>query len=91
MKHNSKVCIGKHLSDSFPVQNGLRQGDALISLPFNSALQYAIWKVQGNQVGLKLNRIHQLLAYSEYENLLGDDIDTMNKNTETLMLVRRLV
>jgi hypothetical protein len=25
----SKVRIGKHLSDSFPVQNGLKQGDAL--------------------------------------------------------------
>jgi sorting nexin-29 len=24
----SKVCIGKHLSDHFPVQNGLKQGDA---------------------------------------------------------------
>jgi hypothetical protein len=25
MKHR-KVCIGKHLSDSFPIQNGLKQG-----------------------------------------------------------------
>jgi hypothetical protein len=25
----SKVCIGKHLSDSFPIQSGLKQGDAL--------------------------------------------------------------
>jgi hypothetical protein len=25
----SKVRIGKHLSDSFPIQNGLKQGDAL--------------------------------------------------------------
>jgi hypothetical protein len=24
----SKACIGKHLSDSFPTQNGLKQGDA---------------------------------------------------------------
>jgi hypothetical protein len=23
----SKVCIGKHLSDSFPIQNGLKQGE----------------------------------------------------------------
>jgi hypothetical protein len=26
---HSKVRIGKHLSDNFPVQNGLKQGDAL--------------------------------------------------------------
>jgi hypothetical protein len=25
----SKVCIGKHLSNCFPIQNGLKQGDAL--------------------------------------------------------------
>jgi hypothetical protein len=28
----SKVRIRKHLSDSFPVQNGLKQGDALLPL-----------------------------------------------------------
>jgi hypothetical protein len=41
--------------------------------------------VQENQVGLKLNRTHQLLAYADDANLLGDNIDTMNKNTETLI------
>jgi hypothetical protein len=33
----SKVRIGKHLSDSFPIQNGLKQGDALSPLLFNFA------------------------------------------------------
>jgi hypothetical protein len=41
----SKVHIGKHLSDSFPIQNGLKQGDALSPLFFNFALEYAIRKV----------------------------------------------
>jgi hypothetical protein len=36
-------------------------------------------------VGLKLNGTHQLLAYADNVNLLGDNIDTMNKNTETLI------
>jgi hypothetical protein len=27
--------IGKHLSDNFPLQNGLKQGDALSLLLFN--------------------------------------------------------
>jgi hypothetical protein len=36
-----KVRIGKHLSDNFPIQNGLKQGDALTPLLFNFALEYA--------------------------------------------------
>jgi hypothetical protein len=80
----SKVCIGKHLSDSFPIQNGLRQ-DALSPLLFNFALLYAIMKEQENQVGLKLNGTHQLLAYVDHVNLLGDNIGTIEKYTETLI------
>jgi hypothetical protein len=36
----SKVCIGKHLADKFPIQNGLKQGDTLLPLLFNFALEY---------------------------------------------------
>jgi hypothetical protein len=42
-------------------------------------------KVQENQVGLKLNGTHQLLAYADDVNLLGDNIDTLQKSTGTLI------
>jgi hypothetical protein len=48
----SKVLIGKYLSESSLIQNGLKQEDALSPLLFNFILDYAISKIQGNQVGL---------------------------------------
>jgi hypothetical protein len=72
------------LSYTFPIQNGVKQGDALTPLLFIFALEYAIRKAQENQVGLKLNGTHQLLVYADDGILLGDDIDTIKK-TETLI------
>jgi hypothetical protein len=41
--------------------------------------------VYESQVGPKLNWRHKLLAYADDVNLLGDNIDTILKNTETLI------
>jgi hypothetical protein len=44
----NKVRIGKYWPRTFHIQNGLKLGDALSSLLFHLALEYAIRKAQQN-------------------------------------------
>jgi len=81
----SRVRVGKNVSDRFPIRNGLKQGDALSSMLFNFALEYAIRRVQVNQDGLKLNGTHQLLAYADDVNTLGGCIHALKENAEALV------
>ena len=81
----SRVCVGKNLSDMFPIRNGLKQVGALSPLLSNFALEYTITRVQVHQDGLKLNGTYQLLLYADDVNILEGSPCTIKKNAKALV------
>jgi hypothetical protein len=83
-----KVHIHKHLSDTFPTQNGLKSGDALSPFLFNFPLEYATRKIQVNKKDL--NGTHQFLVYTDDVDLWGK-VKENHRSCIKCMQVRKLV
>jgi len=86
---SSRVWVGKHVFVMFHVKNDLKHGDALSPLLCNSALKYAIRRVQVNQDGLKLNGTHQLLVYADDVNILGGSTHKIKEKADALVVASK--
>jgi hypothetical protein len=84
----SRVPIGKHLSDTFPVKNSLKQGDALTPLLFNFALEHAVRRVLANHEHFEFKGTYQLVVYADI-NTLGRSIHATKKHTEALTVASK--
>ncbi|KAJ4441768.1 hypothetical protein ANN_11626 [Periplaneta americana] len=57
----------------------------LEEVPVAAKQQYAIRKVQENREGLELNGLHQLLAYADDVNTLGENPQMIREKTEIIL------
>jgi len=78
------VRVGIYLFGMFAMKNGLKQGDALQSLLFNAALEYAIRMVAANKDDLKLIGTHQFLVYVYDVKIMGGSVRN-TKKTKTFL------
>ena len=67
----------------------MKQGDTLLPLLVNFALEYTFRRVQVNQDGLKINGTHQLLDNADDVHILGGSIHIIKKNKESLVVTHK--
>lgn len=53
------------------------------------ALEYAIQRVQVNGDGLQFKGTHQLLVYADDDDIVGEDINTIDQNEKYRILTNR--
>jgi hypothetical protein len=77
----AKVKIQNELRESFHIQNGVRQGDALACILFNTALEKIIHEANINQHGNIFYKSVQVLAYSDDNDIISRSPKSLQKAT----------
>jgi len=81
---DGEIHIGKNLSDAFPVQNGVKQGDALLPLLFNFRICHQESPRKSGRIGI------ECLVYAD-NNILGENTSSTKKSKDTVLEVSREV
>jgi hypothetical protein len=58
---------------------------------FNFAVEYAIREGKANREELKLNATRHTFIYADGVNLLGNYVQTINRNTEYLLVASKRI
>jgi hypothetical protein len=73
----------------FPIEKGLKQGDALSQLLFSFVSECAIRRVRLNQDSLKLHGKQQRLFYADNVTMLGGIVHALKRNTDALVVASK--
>jgi hypothetical protein len=85
IKFSDMLCIYRTAHERKREREWSKTRRCFIATVFQLLFRICRYETPGKtQVGLKLNGTHQLLIYADNINLVGDNIDSIKKITETL-------
>jgi len=80
-----KVRVNGEMSEDFGVDTGVRQGDGLSPILFNLALETALQQVKKSDVGIKIGKTINILAFADDVVIMAENIQDLKELTKTLI------
>lgn len=77
---NSRVRIRNKLSESFDIEEGLRQGDPLATLLFNLILEAAVRATQTDTSSTIFTKSSQILGFADDLDIIGRNMEVVKEN-----------